>query len=332
MMAMMLQALAFMADARPTFPTALAIADGGSAVAEALRAHGVVRVTRALSKSAAAALMEAVDLSLADALQATEGNEIDSEQWQSRFGDIMSPRNRHDVKLSLEAPPVRAALASLLGTLEPALSASLGEDALLHELAALISLPGARRQPIHPDTPIKKGSGTDQGPVILTGFCALQDVDASMGPTLFLPSTHTAEAHAAFFTYENFDLYISSTSDEDEDERDAEHETRVSAQLESLQPWRSELCTGDVSLFDSRCLHAGDANTSQRRRYLFYFSFIKAAHAEATTTYATMLESLRGKLKLGEWRQWLRVPSASGAATPGRAPTSEVASAEGAPL
>jgi hypothetical protein len=108
MTAMMLQALALMADARPTFPTALAIADGGSAVAEALRAHGVVRVTRALSKSAAAALMEAVDLSLADALQATEGNEIDSEQWQSRFGDIMSPRNRHDVKLSLEAPPVRA--------------------------------------------------------------------------------------------------------------------------------------------------------------------------------------------------------------------------------
>ena len=237
-----------MADARPTFPTALAIAAGGSAVAEALRAHGVVRVTRALSKSEAAALMEAVDLSLADALQATKGNEIDSEQWQSRFGDIMSPRNRHDVKLSLEAPPVRAALASLLGTLEPALSASLGEDALLHELAALISLPGARRQPIHPDTPIKEGSGTDQGPVILTGFCALQDIDASMGPTLFLPSTHTAEAHAAFFTYENFDLYISSTSDEDEDELDAEHETRVSAQLESLEPWHSELCTGDVSL------------------------------------------------------------------------------------
>ena len=317
---MVLIALALMADARPTFPTALAIAAGGSAVAEALRAHGVVRVTRALSKSEAAALMEAVDLSLADALQATKGNEIDSEQWQSRFGDIMSPRNRHDVKLSLEAPPVRAALASLLGTLEPALSASLGEDALLHELAALISLPGARRQPIHPDTPIKEGSGTDQGPVILTGFCALQDIDASMGPTLFLPSTHTAEAHAAFFTYENFDLYISSTSDEDEDELDAEHETRVSAQLESLEPWHSELCT-------ARCLHAGDANTSQRRRYLFYFSFIKAAHADATTTYATMLESLRGKHKLGEWRQWLCVQSASGAATPG----AQVL-AEGAPL
>ena len=28
-------------------------------------------------------------------------------------------------------------------------------------------------------------------------FCALQDIDRSMGPTLYLPGSHTADAHAA---------------------------------------------------------------------------------------------------------------------------------------
>jgi hypothetical protein len=35
-----------------------------------------------------------------------------------------------------------------------------------------------------------------------------------MGPTLFLPRTHTAAAHADFYTYANFDLAFSSVDDE----------------------------------------------------------------------------------------------------------------------
>ena len=77
-------------------------------------------------------------------------NQAFGEEWSARFGDIMKPCHRHDVKLGLEAAPVRAALSSLLGALQPALTARLGEGAKLHELAALVSLPGAARQPVHP--------------------------------------------------------------------------------------------------------------------------------------------------------------------------------------
>ena len=36
------------------------------------------------------------------------------------------------------------------------LEALLGSDAELYELAAMVSDPGARRQPVHPDTPIER--------------------------------------------------------------------------------------------------------------------------------------------------------------------------------
>ena len=34
-------------------------------------------------------------------------NQAFGEEWSARFGDIMKPCNRHDVKLGLEAAPVR---------------------------------------------------------------------------------------------------------------------------------------------------------------------------------------------------------------------------------
>ena len=95
----------------------------------------------------AAELLEWVDECLEAALQDTSELPEFGEEWQSSFGDIMNPRNRHDLKLSPEAPAVREALSALLSTLEPAIATSLGEDAQLHELAALVSLPGSARQP-----------------------------------------------------------------------------------------------------------------------------------------------------------------------------------------
>ena len=62
---------------------------------------------------------------------------------------------------------------------------------------------------------------------------------------------------------------------------------------------------GDVSLFDSRCLHAGGANESPRRRVLFYCSFIRAEHVRSASTRGTLLESLRGTHALEDWREWL---------------------------
>ena len=41
------------------------------------------------------------------ALRETSEHEAFGEEWGARFGDIMKPCHRHDVKLGLEAPAVR---------------------------------------------------------------------------------------------------------------------------------------------------------------------------------------------------------------------------------
>ena len=51
--------------------------------------------------------------------------------------------------------------------------------------------PGARSQPLHPDTQITGAHAHCRV------FLALDDVRADMGPTEVVPGTHTAEAHAA---------------------------------------------------------------------------------------------------------------------------------------
>jgi len=309
-----------------TVCSAAAAAEGGFAVADALRADGVVRINGIITPTMSTDLLGCIDESLAAALHETREHEEFGEEWHARFGDIMKPCHRHDVKLGLVSPPVREALSMLLGALQPALTARLGAGAQLHELAALVSLPGAARQPVHPDTPMSffegvgEGEGTyqagegegqggqneqrEQRPSIVTAFCALQDIGAEMGPTLFLPRTHTAAAHAKFYTYENFDLAFSSVDEEEGEVEDDETAARVATLLESWSAWRGELRTGDVSLFDSRCLHAGDANASPQRRVLFYCSFIREEHAPVSTR-GTLLDSLRGGHALEDWREWL---------------------------
>ena len=290
---------------RSTPSMMVASVESGDAISTALQADGVVRVRGAITEDMAESLLTFVDASLEGALRETRDYAKFGEEWKRRFGDVKSPSCRHDLKLSPKSPPVRAALAALLSTLQPAIAKSLGDDAQLYELAAMISLPGSARQAVHADTPIAEG--TADGATVLTAFCALQDIDATMGPTVYLPATHTAEAHADFFCYDNFDLLFSSTSEEDEEEDDdeEEREARMEELLESWSAWRSELRTGDVSLYDGRCLHAGEANNSPRQRVLFYCSFIRADHVIAATR-GTLLDDLRAsKLKLADWREWL---------------------------
>lgn len=296
--------------------SAAAAADGG-AVTSALEQDGVTRVDGVIPRGLATELLASINASLQSAIDDTRDAAIFDDQYYSKFGNVLSRRNRFDLKLSLKAQPVRAALRAVLETLQKPLALQLGDDAELYELAALVSLPGAARQPVHPDTPIVAGKGTTHGVTILTAFCALQDIEADMGPTLFLPATHTAEAHAAFFTYDNFELAFDSADDDDDDdgatgkEEDDELEAqRCAALLETWSAWRADLNTGDISLFDSRCLHAGAANASPRPRVLFYCSFIRAEHASAFRASdeqnpGTLLDDLRGEHTLGEWREWL---------------------------
>ena len=145
-----------------------------------------------------------------------------------------------------------AALAELLegggGALRQVLAALLGADAELYELACMVSEPGARRQPVHPDTPcaeaaaatmqpdgalpLEEDGGAGPPPVVVTGFIALQDVTRAMGPTLVWRGTHTAAAHVAW-----------------EEER--------AGFLERCPAHVALLSKGDMLLFDSRALHCG---------------------------------------------------------------------------
>ena len=272
-----------------------AAASDSAAVARVLDADGVVRITNALPH--ATEVLTLVNRTLGAALQ--QNHEEFGDEWQAQFGNVLSGHCRHDVKLDLSDATVRAALAALLSTIEPAIAAKLGDDALLYELAALVSLPGSRRQIVHADLPYSDESAVDDG--ILTAFCALQDIDASMGPTLYLPGTHTADAHAAFFTYDNFDLYVDSGDEEDEDDEEA---ALTEAALDALGACRATLGAGDVSLYDGRLLHAGGANRSPRQRVLFYCSF--ATPRWCRSTRGTLRESLRLKHALRDWREWTR--------------------------
>ena len=111
----------------------------------------------------------------------------------------------------------------------------------------MTSDPGSPRQPIHPD------NSWTPTPVLYTAFVALQDIDADMGPTLFLPHTHTQKAHAQFF---HDDTAVRQNFLENQ----VEYKT-------------SQLKKGDVQIMDSRILHAGLDNRSEdKRRTLFYFT------------------------------------------------------------
>lgn len=133
----------------------------------------------------------------------------------------------------------------------------------LYELAALISDPGSRAQPLHADFPYCEGEGA----AIVIAFVALQDVEPDMGPTAIIPRTHTAEAHARFNGAERLALV-----------RECPHT-------------RGLLGTGDANVIDARTLHCGGGNDSLKRRVLFYCSFRRRGRATAGTH--SLLPALR---------------------------------------
>ena len=253
------------------------------AVNDALCTNGVVRIDGAIDVSVADELLTYVNGALEEALRSSRDSiMLDAgDNYVQYFGNVLARQDlkcgttrRHDLKLDL-TPPVEAALKDLLTNFGPALSECLGADAVLYELAALISDPGAPAQPFHPDTPFLD----EQGVAVLTAFVALQPIDETMGPTRFLPASHTAEDHAAF-----------NARDDD-----------GAAMLTLL---RSRPCDsgllgqGDATLFDSRLLHCGTANVSPRRRVLFYASF-RARDAKAPP--GTLLYDLRERHSLQDW-------------------------------
>jgi hypothetical protein len=163
---------------------------------------------------------------------------------ETGFGNVLSRNSRWDMYQRNEGA-IALALQYMLGDNCPLsnLFAELFQDtdALLYELSALVSDPGAQSQSIHPDT--------EYEPVcpLYTIFVALQDVTEDMGGTIFMPGTNTMAHHVA-------------------------HKARVTKNdfLVSEEYRRSVMKKGDCAIFDSRTLHCGPANTGARRTMLYF--------------------------------------------------------------
>jgi ectoine hydroxylase-related dioxygenase (phytanoyl-CoA dioxygenase family) len=200
-----------------------------------------------------------------------------------RFADVLLNRNRCDLKVPLGPPAVNDALRHLLASSEGAVlrnlielvyetHGSVGSQATLYELNCFMSQSGARRQLVHADIVCQNDDerpsilGPDE-PIMLTCFVALQDVDASMGPTYFIPRTHNLEAHQQFFETPGAAVPPSSSPlfDSTKDEL-----------LATRPAVMGTLKKGSCILFDPRTLHCAGANFCDdpaRTRALFYFSF-----------------------------------------------------------
>ncbi|KAJ1458125.1 hypothetical protein M885DRAFT_111520 [Pelagophyceae sp. CCMP2097] len=226
-----------------------------SDAAAALRKDGVVRLNNALTPETTALLRTHV---LAARSTAYAAFEKDPNRADDLFGIEPERASRCDVLLSFDgtdanAPDghvVREALVELLDhtAVGDCFAAACGDGAPLYELCALVTEPGAPRQTVHPDTPWRT-----QSP-LFCAFVALQDVDYSLGPTLFIPGSHTGEKSRKF-------------------SNDAEELFKTS------KPVVATLKAGDCVIFDSRTLHAGTANQLQggSTRAIFNVSFRNAA-------------------------------------------------------
>jgi len=142
--------------------------------------EGVVRVDKVLPAAACDACLAKI-------------NELLLANAEGCFGNVLSRSERWDMYLKNEGL-FGDALVSMLG--EGSVLGGLFEQlwgkqlpVRFHEFSALVSDLGAIRQPIHPDSQF-----TDICP-LYTVFVALQDVTSGLGPTTFLPNTHTEECH-----------------------------------------------------------------------------------------------------------------------------------------
>jgi hypothetical protein len=225
-----------------------------------LKDEGVVRINNVFSKELAAECLQTIN---ADLLQpASTKDEADS----AGFGNVFSRNCRYDMYLrpvgvyqqALEAVLNRDSVTGQLFAHHQLSSSASEAGGVFHEFSALVCDPGAASQPIHPDA-----SYSPNAP-LWTVFCALQDVEVQMGPTIFLPATHKEAVHA--------DLSSIDTNAKDR-------------MLSGAEYRRSVLRAGDVAIMDARTLHFGSANTSDKRRVLLYFTIRNPVHGDKDSDF-----------------------------------------------
>jgi ectoine hydroxylase-related dioxygenase (phytanoyl-CoA dioxygenase family) len=234
--------------------------------ADILAREGVVGIDNVLPSSSESDLCQELRDYILDYRQSSQEAVCrDKIPRNERFAKCLLSDHRDDLLLPLtnDAPLVKEALRHILNHAKVGsiIERLLGPDATLFELAALISDPGSARQNIHPDHACSNDNDTK--PLVLTCFVALQTVEPNMGPTVWIPHTHTLEMHDRFQRRRVEDVFASPLSPKDE-------------LLQSMPHFvGTPMPAGSSALFDSRLLHAGTANTSEQHqsRVLFYFSF-----------------------------------------------------------
>jgi len=259
-------------------------APSAAMAARTLGQDGVVKLDGIISSNTASKLRNEILERRNAALASIDDSHGDGDDWRKYFADVLlkgRQGQRCDLLLPLaHNPMLQTALHELLvssnllyNTLVNALG---GDDITLYELSSLISEPGSPRQPVHPDNPHQ------EFPPLLTVFVALQDITPAMGPTNFIPRSHTAKAHAVF-------------NDNDITRRDGllRNSHSVVALLQS----------GDASLFDSRTLHCGGANDIEEgaTRVLVYMSFRNPRATEPIGNVGSLMPGIE-QMTLSELR------------------------------
>ncbi len=286
--------------AKPSLETESSASPEVQALTEIIREEGLVRIDNVLSGDKADELRDYLIDLRKRAKEDVETGEI--EDSQQRFADVLLNQNRCDLKIPLGPKPVHEALLDVLNGSEneggsnvasPTLVRQViegvfdhygspnnptGSQASLWELNCFMSNSGARRQLVHADcvcldaipgldhTDTNSPSDPPGEPILLTCFIALQDIDPSMGPTVFMPKTHNIRSHNVFF----------------ETGRDSD-----STKTETFSPKNELLCAsksivgapipkGSCIIFDPRVLHCAGANQCfdlDKTRALFYMTF-----------------------------------------------------------
>jgi ectoine hydroxylase-related dioxygenase (phytanoyl-CoA dioxygenase family) len=231
----------------------------GKAHAKVLSDEGVVRIDNVLPGKMADKLRDFV-FDLRE--QATSDVKAGRAKQLDRFADVLLKSNRCDLTMPLGPDIVTKSLQQLLckSSVRDTMEELISPEAILYELSCLISDPGSQRQNVHPDNPVIEQSNLSVNePTLLTCFVALQDIDMSMGPTVWIPNTHTREVHEKFQNEQPG--YDGEDSPKDGILRNSPHKLGL-------------LKKGSCAIFDSRLLHCGSANRSEgTSRALFYFSF-----------------------------------------------------------
>jgi len=222
---------------------------------DALLEDGVIMIPNVLSSATVASLRAWLESKLDESRVLVASGDAASEN--NLLNRVCCPQDRYFLALGLEPQVVVDAVAEALQVLSPFIRGVLKhnkedivDEPLITNLGAVCTTEGAPRQPVHADDDRLYSSCPER----LVAFVALQDIDEQMGPTTFLPGTHSSvQAHNAL---------VSPTK---------------KAKLLRTGPVRSgTMPAGSCTLHDAGLLHAGGGNSSSRNRWLFQMSFARA--------------------------------------------------------